>query len=132
MKSPVLLQGFAAELPQYHRPQEEGMEWLAAAHARAAATTEGREDVLPRWQERMTRLVRRYTCPAEHIGRRRSEIGDFMHTDWPRMRIFNLHENPQGRGLDIRSRFFAESANRAVEALFAGDFDPPSDLLHVS
>ena len=132
MLKPFLLQGFAAELPPYHRPQEEGMDWLAAAHARAATTAEGREDALPQWQQRMTRLVRRYSCPAPHIGRRRSEIGDFMHTDWPRMRIFNLHENPNGRGLDVRSQFYAESAARAVTALFSRDSEPPSDLLHVS
>lgn len=127
-----MLRGFAARLPPYHRPQEEGFEWLAAAHARAAATTAGLEDVPPRSQERMTRLVQRYTCASEHIGRRHSELADFMHTDWPRMQIFNLHEEPRGRGLNVRSRFYAETVNRIVESLFARDCDSPTDLLHVS
>ena len=35
-------------------------------------------------------------------------------------------------GLEIRSRFYAETVNRAVEALFAGDGEPPSELIHVS
>jgi predicted naringenin-chalcone synthase len=48
------------------------------------------------------------------------------------MSIFNLHENPRGRGLEIRSRFYAETANWAVQDLFARDIDPPSDLIHVS
>jgi len=132
MNRPVLLGGFAAELPRYCRPQEEAFEWLAAAHARAAATASRCEDTLPKWQERMTRLVRRYSCAAEHIGRRRSDNPDYMHTDWQRMVIFNLHENPRGRGLDVRSALYAETVNRIVESLFAGDSDPPSDLLHVS
>ncbi len=132
MKKPAFVQGFAAQLPPFHRPQEEGLEWLAAAHARAAATACGRDDELPLWHERMGRLARRYSCPPGHIGWRRSELADFMHTDWPRMHIFNLHENPRGRGLGVRNRFFTETANRVVQCLFAGDSHPPSDLLHVS
>jgi predicted naringenin-chalcone synthase len=48
------------------------------------------------------------------------------------MQIFNLHESPRGRGLNARSAFYAETVNQAVESLFSGDFDAPSDLLHVS
>ena len=80
----------------------------------------------------MERLARRYGCSAEHIGRRRSELEDFMHVDWPRMRIFNLHQCAEGRSLGARNQFFAETANRAIEDLFAGDTDPPSDLVHVT
>jgi predicted naringenin-chalcone synthase len=80
----------------------------------------------------MAGLVSRYSCGAEYIGWRRSELGDYMHTDWPRMSIFNLHENPRGHGLGIRSRFYAETANQALQTLFARDTDPPSDLIHVS
>jgi predicted naringenin-chalcone synthase len=48
------------------------------------------------------------------------------------MRIFNLDESPQGRGLNVRNAFFAEIVNRAVESLFPEERDAPSDLLHVS
>jgi predicted naringenin-chalcone synthase len=132
MRKPLLLKRFRAELPRYCRPQHEAFEWLAAAHARAAATESGREDTLAKWQERMTQLVRRYSCAEEHIGWRRSDIADYMHTDWPQMLIFNLHESPRGRGVSTRNAFYAETANRAVESLFEGDIDPPADLLHVS
>jgi predicted naringenin-chalcone synthase len=132
MNKPVIVKGFAAELPRYCRPQHEAFEWLAAAHARAAVTESRREDTLAKWEKRAAQLVHRYSCSDEHIGWRRSDIEDFMHTDWQRMRIFNLHENPRGRGLNVRNTFFAETANRAVESLFAADRDAPSDLLHVS
>ena len=132
MKSSVILKGFSAVLPPYHRPQEEGFEWLVDAHARAAATFEGREASLEKWRARISRMVRRYNCAAEHIGRRRSDLEDFMHTDWQRMEIFNLLESPQGKGLGARNRFYAETASRVVEELFAGDIEPPLDLLHVS
>jgi predicted naringenin-chalcone synthase len=132
MSGSVFIKGLVAELPRYCRPQQEAFEWLAAAHARAAATESRREDSLAKWQDRATQLVRRYSCSEEHIGWRRSEIADFMHTDWDRMQIFNLHENPRGHGLGVRNAFYAETANRTVETLFAGDSEAPSDLLHVS
>jgi predicted naringenin-chalcone synthase len=132
MKSSFILKGFSAVLPPHHRPQEEGFEWLVEAHARAAATFEGSEDALQKWRSRISRMVLRYNCATEHIGQRRSNLEDFMHTDWQRMEILNLLESPQGKGLAARSQFYAETANRVVEELFAGDIEPPSDLLHVT
>jgi hypothetical protein len=132
MTKSMFLSGFASKLPQYFRPQQEAFEWLAAAHARAAVIASGQEDDLAKWQERTTRQLKRYSCSPEFIGQRDWEIADFMYTDWAHMMIFNLHENPRGHGLGIRNGFYSETANRVVEALFAGIEDPPSDLLHVS
>jgi predicted naringenin-chalcone synthase len=132
MHRPLVVKGFQEELPRYCRPQHEAFGWMAAAHARAAATESCREDTLAKLQERMGRLVQRYSCAEEHIGWRRSEIPDYMHTDWPRMLIFNLHESPRGRGLSARNAFYAKTVDRAVESLFAADSEPPSELVHVS
>jgi predicted naringenin-chalcone synthase len=129
---PALLREFRVLLPRYHRPQEEGFAWLAAAHARSEATASGLDDTPDKSCLRMERLVRRYGCSAQHIGWRRSELGDFMHTEWPRMLIFNLHERAEGQSLSRRNHFFAETANRILERFFAGEADPPSELLHVT
>jgi predicted naringenin-chalcone synthase len=48
------------------------------------------------------------------------------------MQIFNLHQNPRGQGIEVRGQFYAESVDRTVEALFAGDREAPTDLIHVS
>jgi predicted naringenin-chalcone synthase len=132
MRRTLVVKGFQQAVPQYCRPQHEAFDWLACAHARSAATASRREDTLTKWQDRMTRLIKRYSCDEEHICRRCSEIPDYMHTDWPAMLIFNLHESPRGRGLNVRNSFYAEAAERAVWALFAAESDPPSDLVHVS
>ena len=132
MQNPVFVKGFSAELPPYCRPQQESFEWLAAAHARAAATHAHREDIPEKLHERMIKRIGRYSCSDEHIGWRRSEIRDYTHTDWPQMEIFNLHENPRGRGLEVRNAVYATAVTRAVESLYSKDLDPPSDLLHVS
>ncbi len=132
MRRPVFLKGFISKPTHYHRPQEESFEWLAWAHARAAVTASGREDKLEEWKERIRHRLTHYSCSPEFIGWRGSEIADYMHTDWEKMRIFNLHENPSGRGLGVRNEFYAETASQIVKALFEDDLEPPSDVLHVS
>jgi len=132
MRRPVLLRGFVAAVPKYCRPQQESYEWLASAHARAETTASGRDHDYAKLHERMIQRIRRYSCSTDHIGWRCSDLPDYMHTDWARMRIFNLHESPGGRGLEARSSFYAETVNRVVDSLFADDLDPPSDLIHVS
>lgn len=132
MGKPVIVKSFVSEPPRYSRPQMEAFEWLAAAHAQAALTRTGREDRSGVLQERIMDLLLRYSCAPEHIGSRRSDIPDFMHTDWQRMTIFNLQESPRGQGLRIRNAFYAGTADRVVEALFSRDTQPPSDLIHVS
>jgi predicted naringenin-chalcone synthase len=132
MRNQVLIRGFSAVLPPYCRAQHESFEWLAEAHARAAATQASCEDILEKWRDRMTRRIGRYSCSEEHIGWRRSEVRDYMHADWLQMEIFNLHENPRGRGLGVRNAVYSAAVRRALESLYARDLDPPSDLLHVS
>lgn len=127
----MILKGFVRELPQYSRPQSEAVEWLVDAHARAAATAARDEGSLAKWRDRMNRLVGRY-CATGSIGRRYSELCDYIHTDWPRMLIFNLDQSPGGRGIEVRNRFYADTAMRVVESLFKDDTEPPTDLLHVS
>ncbi len=131
-KRRMLLQDFRILLPRYRRPQEEGYAWLTAAHARAAATASGRDDAGREWYPVLEKVIRRYACSSRHIGWRRSELGDFMHTEWAQMSIFNLHERAEGRGIEFRNRFFADVANRALEDFFSDDTTPPSDLLHVT
>jgi len=136
MKPRTLLTNFRILMPRYYGEQEYAFEWLATAHARAEATatcTNGEAAALQQeWQPRMARLVRRYGCSPNSIGRRYSELEDFLHQDWSRMQIFNLHESADGQGLNARNQFFAEMANRALTDFFAEEETAPTDLLHVT
>ena len=134
MKHRPLLKNFRVRLPAYHAPQDWAFDWLAQAHARAEATAVADEAVYADWQPRMAKLVRRFGCSPNHIGARRSELEDFLHTEWSRMQIFNLHESADGQGLGLRNAFFSDQADRAVTDFFAdeGAADAPADLLHVS
>ncbi|MBI1764473.1 MAG: naringenin-chalcone synthase [Acidobacteria bacterium] len=135
MNHRTYLADFKVILPRYQRAQDYAFGWLAAAHARAEATANGANGHSPmeqEWLTRMERLVRRYGCSPTSIGKRYSELEDFLHQDWSRMQIFNLHESAEGRGLDARNQYFAEMANRALGDFFADETDAPADLLHVT
>src|SRR5689334_22704924 len=132
MKQRTVLSNFNIILPRYHGAQEYVCDWLAAAHSRAEATANGQAEPQAEFVSRMARLVRRYGCAPSSIGRRYSELEDFLHQDWSRMQIFNLHENPEGHSLATRGQFFAETAHRALQDFFADETDAPGDLLHVT
>jgi predicted naringenin-chalcone synthase len=133
MKTHPLLYDFRVQLPDYHCSQEQGFHWLAASHAKAEATIASATATTTDWQARMEKLVRRFGCSPKHIGQRRSELSDFLHTDWQRMQIFNLEEAAEGKGLNTRNQFFADTANRVVKKFYDNEDDEaPADLLHVT
>lgn len=135
MKHRTYLSNFKVILPRYQRAQDYAFGWLAAAHARAEATANGangHSQIEQEWLTRMERLVRRYGCSPTSIGKRYSELEDFLHQDWARMQIFNLLESAEGRGLDARNQYYAEMANRALNDFFADEAAAPADLLHVT
>ncbi len=127
-----MLQGLRVLPAPFCRPQEETCAWLAAAHARSLATAAGAREVSAAAVERLERHIRRYSCPEEHINSRRSELRDFLHTDWAQMQILTLEEQAHGRGQLVRNQFFSAVANRRMEQFFEGEVEPPSDILHVT
>jgi predicted naringenin-chalcone synthase len=132
MKYRPLLKNFRVRLPAYQATQDWAFDWLAQAHARAEATLSGNEAAYDEWQPRMAKLVRRFGCSPNHIGARHSELEDFLHTEWSRMQVFNLHESADGQALSMRNAFFSDQAERAATDFFAEDEDAPADLIHVS
>jgi predicted naringenin-chalcone synthase len=48
------------------------------------------------------------------------------------MLIFNLTSAPEGEWLNARNQFYADTASRVVNQFYAGEEDPPTDLLHVT
>jgi len=132
LKISPLIYDFRPLMPSYKASQEYTLHWLAAAHAQAEVIASGRRELLSERLERMERLVRRYGCSAQRIGARRTELSDVMHTRWEEMRIFNLASAPEGEKIGMRNQFYADTANRVVNELYADGEDPPADILHVT
>jgi len=120
---PVVLHAFQAHLPGHAGTQDEILDWLAAAHARAAGDGD---------EGRYRRLVRRFGCGPDRIEARRAYLEDFRHRDWPRMRIFDLDRHPAGSPCGERMAFFSETAERILADLYAGEEAGPGTLVHVT
>src|SRR5437762_180249 len=105
MKPNPLLYNFQIQLPDYHCAQDKVFHWMTESHTKAAETA-SREPMDAAWKARMEKLIRRFSCSPTHIGQRRSELKDFLHTNWSEMQIFNLDESAEGKGLNVRNQFF--------------------------
>jgi predicted naringenin-chalcone synthase len=132
--SPILLHDFQSQRPEHHAEQGAILEWIAAAHAQAEiacqqpAGAEQREELT----RKLRKLVLRFGCSTDRISTRNSALGDFTHTDWDRMRIFQLNQYPSGRPCADRSRFYQEVCGQAFERFYAEETEPPGAILHVT
>jgi len=133
-RTPVFLHDFQSQRPQHHAEQGAVLEWIAAAHAQAEITLrrpdsrEEREEIV----RKLRRLVLRFGCSTDRISRRYSALDDFSHTDWGRMRIFQLDRFPAGKPCDERNRFFREVTGAALDRFYIEEADPPGALIHVT
>lgn len=133
-RAPILLHDFQSQRPRHRAEQGVALEWIAAAHAQAEITLrrpdsrEEREEIV----RKLRRLVLRFGCSTDRISTRYVALDDFSHTDWGRMRIFQLDRFPAGKPCDERSRFFREVAGAAFDRFYAEEADPPGALIHVT
>src|SRR5918911_488344 len=125
-----LLYDFKVQMPSVYVPQEQALRWLAMAHAKAEETASGKPQA--EFRPRMERFVQRFGCSPKDIGFRASELHDFQHFSWEEMSIFNLHESPRGRALNVRNQFFGDAVSRVVEKFNEQETKPPADLIHVT
>jgi predicted naringenin-chalcone synthase len=132
--SPILLHDFQSQRPRHHAEQGVILEWIAAAHARAEislrqpASAGEREEIA----RRLRKLVLRFGCSTDRISFRDSALDDFTHTDWERMRIFQLDRFPAGKPCAERSRVYREVTGPAFDRFYAEEADPPPALIHVT
>lgn len=130
----ILLHDFQSQWATHHSGQGAILEWIAAAHAQAEitlqkpATDEERETLIRKYRK----LVMRFGCSTDRISSRNAYLDDFTHTDWDRMRIFQLNEHPSGKPCGERSRFFREISGLAFDQFYAEEADPPPVLIHVT
>ena len=131
---PIFLHDFQTLSAKYHSDQGTILEWIAAAHAQAEitlqqpTTEEAREAIIRKFRK----LVLRFGCSTDRIAFRNSSLEDFTHTDWDRMRIFQLNQFPAGKPCGERSRFYHEISGEAFEQFYADVSEPPSVIIHVT
>ena len=130
----ILLHDIQVQPPPFQASQESILEWIAAAHGRAEAGLRRPESAEQRaaLEQKLRKLVLRFGCSTDRIRTRGSVLADFTHTDWERMRIFQLDRHPEGLPSGERSRVFQEVAEAALERFYPEGSDAPPALLHVT
>lgn len=121
--------------PQFETTQEDGFEWLAAAHAVAEKlkTTQSNFDA-KRFSETIKKLIMRFGCGPTRIAKRGHALPDFSHQNWDEMKIFRLLESANGLGMQARMNFYSQVVDDVFSKFYrkANDVTPPNDLVHVT
>lgn len=130
----IVLHAFEIQPTEYHSGQNVILEWIAAAHGQAEITLQkpGTAEEREALARRFRKLVMRFGCSTDRIAFRNSALEDFTHTDWDRMRIFQLNQYPSGKPCGERSRFYREVSGSAFERFYAEDAVAPPVLIHVT
>ncbi|WP_394823126.1 3-oxoacyl-[acyl-carrier-protein] synthase III C-terminal domain-containing protein [Pendulispora albinea] len=119
--------------PTYETRQSDTLAWLASAHVASETALRGLEgaerEVLRRHIEK---LIDRCACRADRIARRGSSIADVTSTDWSSREIYDLHQNPRGKGMGARNRRYAHTVMAYFWTEYAQEEAAPSDLIHVT
>lgn len=118
----VYLDDFRVIRPAYEVRQEEILEWLAHAHSHAQK--------MP-FEEKRERLFKLGIGKGK-IEKRGSHLPDVTQREMERRIIYNLEEQPSGRGLKARSLFFEESVNKIFEQFYPAGSKLPPHLIHVT
>jgi predicted naringenin-chalcone synthase len=132
MHTAAYLSDFRIARPRFEKSQQDALSWLAGAHAAAevfAGRPSGREDLTP---EFFQKLLTRFGCPPDRISFRGHELADFQHTDWNKMDVFRLHEQPTGLAMEVRQRLFDQLTSAKCEELYSAGESLSPDLIHVS
>jgi predicted naringenin-chalcone synthase len=121
--STYALADFHSERPQFETTQEEGIEWLAAAHAKSS----NENDALERFRSDFSRIG----CKPIHIHKRGHELPDFLHREWSDMEIFHYDVSSES-GLRARQAFHSKSVEAVFNKFYPTNALPPDHIIHVS
>jgi predicted naringenin-chalcone synthase len=131
----VRLGGFVATPPRYQIAQDRSLAWLADAHA-AAETVIGELDAAASegFATRIGRVLARCGCPPDQIATRGHSVADVDagRGGFADGILYDVARHPHGRSTGYRMRLYAELIDAYFTAAYAGDGEPPDDLVHVT
>ncbi|TMQ21153.1 MAG: naringenin-chalcone synthase [Deltaproteobacteria bacterium] len=83
--------------------------------------------------DKIARVIERCACPPSKIGRRGHSVRDITSgAAWSDNELYDLPLHPHGSGSATRTRLYAEIVDRYFAEAYAGETQPPDDLIHVT
>src|SRR5690606_16445267 len=123
----ALLTGFAATAPRYHIEQADSLAWIARAHAAAARLA---PDERVSFAHRLQRAISRCACPPSKIARRGVSFDVASAGEGPP--LYLLRDQPLGVGTAARTAWCGDIVDAYFTDAYAGEGDPPDELIHVT
>jgi predicted naringenin-chalcone synthase len=124
-KDALWLAHFTSRRPEQESDQRWLLDWLAEAHADSGAATDGLDaagrDAL---RDRLRRVIGRCACGPDRIARRAHAIGDAA--------FFDPRGQPHGPGAGRRTLRYGDVVRAYFASEYAGETEPPRDLVHVT
>lgn len=134
MSHSVFLSDFRSITPRFRGKQQDILEWLASAHAKAELMRQS--EISPEERESLERrtkkIVMRYGCSTDRVEFRSSALEDYTLKDWEKMRIFSLDFKPEGKSATERSHFYAEVVDDIFRRFYVEEQAAPDSLIHVT
>ena len=118
--------------PRFEILQENGLEWVVAAHIQAEKTKGLSGQELQDFSEKIRERIQRFWCKPEWISKRGHVSADFLHNNWDEMEIYRLNDLPTGNGLKSRVDVYKREVDAIFEQFYPQSAHPPDDLIHVT
>lgn len=132
---PTFVTNFCSVRPAHCLMQDDSLDWLAAAHARAEAT-QSRLNRVPfdeaAFHNEMRRRIERFGCGSDQIASRDVELDDCTRQEFSKMDLYSLDRCPSGAAARARTEAYEKAAHKAIASLYADVDRAPSDLVHVT
>lgn len=120
----MYLKNFYSIKPPYHRKQNDGLKWLAAAYKIAQKDQSYSE-------EEYSKLLNRVACSEAQIQTRSFFIADSSHMDWDKHTIYPIRQSPQGVSMHHRHEYYHKTVVELFKQIY-NDRSYPDDIIHVS
>jgi predicted naringenin-chalcone synthase len=123
------LSNFQIILPKFKITQKETLNWLINAHIHSEKNVNKNEKILAsEIKERFLKVA----CKDNNISYRGSSIDDYLHENWDKMKIYTLNDNPNGQGLEKRTKLFSEITDEVFRKFYKDSKNSPSNIIHVT
>jgi predicted naringenin-chalcone synthase len=127
----MYLGNFEIIRPKYSASQQHIVLWLARIHAQAEAKKQ-KTSQDPLFLKKIEEKLLSLGCGENKIQARGTELEDIFHDEDSQRSIYDLSENPQGKGFKERMRFYEQAVNSVFEKFYPEGCPAPPHLIHVS
>lgn len=109
--------------PRFERSQEEILDWIASAHGHGKDRS---------FSDALREKLMSLGLGENKIQKRGYHLPDCSHTNWDKMRIYDVEKSPHGSSIEERMEVFDEAATLMLESLYPEDSPLPSHLIHTT